>query len=31
VIENLADVQYQSRENYPLPGRTLKGGVTIRY
>jgi len=28
-IENIFDKRYVSRENYPLPGRTFSGGITI--
>ncbi|MBU2614334.1 MAG: TonB-dependent receptor plug domain-containing protein, partial [Elusimicrobia bacterium] len=30
-INNLSDVKYQSRENYPLPGIVFKAGITFRY
>ncbi|OGS21623.1 MAG: hypothetical protein A2252_12615 [Elusimicrobia bacterium RIFOXYA2_FULL_39_19] len=30
-ISNLADTRYQTRENYPLSGRTFRGGITLKY
>ena len=30
-IDNIFDKKYKSRWEYPLPGRTLEGGMKIRF